>query len=599
MPESPGASRPATLRLALPCELKEVRQAAQAVHGFLKEQGCNEELLTACDLALVEACNNAIKYAPETARQTPVRVEVICNDGQLELRVTDHTAGFEWPERVELPPPESESGRGIFLIQSLMDSSDYLRGKGENILVLRKARSASGTQNADLSADNDGLITGLLEEVSSCYESLSAIFRHGAEHGKSGDVQKLARRLLGDLLPIVGADWYVFRVTQNQSRLDVLAASESALDAGSIIFRGENPDAEFAEAEAATLHKPIWFDENRPLAGRDPLRLKPHSRGAVFPLFVDGEFAGTLALGTSSGRGAPPRRSVFARNPAVADKAGRAFTASQARMISAFGQFLAVQIVNARLNEEQVTNRIIARELEIAGSIQRSLLLKEMPQLDGFEIAALCRSAHLVGGDFYDILKLSPDTALLVIADVMGKGVLAAMFAAILRAVLRATPELNRQPAALLARVNQLLFDELSGVDMFITAQLVFIDTAARQLAVGNAGHCPLLIADDSGVKSLSPEGMPLGILPDAVFVGETVSLGSNCRVLMYTDGLTEAMDAAGGRYSQERLTEWFTKNHSRMRSATELQEALAHELSQFQAKTSLNDDQTFLIMTG
>src|SRR6185503_13613295 len=128
---------------------------------------------------------------------------------------------------------------------------------------------------------------------------------------------------------------------------------------------------------------------------------------------------------------------------------------------------------------------------------------------------------------------------------VMGKGVLAAMFAAVFRVVLRATPELNREPAALLTRVNQLLFDELSNVDMFITAQLAYVDVKARKLIVGSAGHCPLLIADSSGVKSLSPEGMPLGILADAEFTSESIDLPEHCRVLLYTDGLTEAMNAA------------------------------------------------------
>jgi serine phosphatase RsbU (regulator of sigma subunit) len=291
----------------------------------------------------------------------------------------------------------------------------------------------------------------------------------------------------------------------------------------------------------------------------------------------------------------------MAREPAAETAAlpGRIFTARQTNVIATFAQFLAIQIVNARLQEEQVANRIIARELEIAGSIQRSLLLKELPHLPGFELAALCRSAQDVGGDFYDVLKLSDDTALLVIADVMGKGVLAAMFAAILRAVLRATPELNRQPAALLSRVNQLLFDELSGVDMFITAQLAFVDAKARKLVVGSAGHCPLLIADGSGMKSLSPEGMPLGILPDTVFANETVDLPPDCRVLLYTDGLTEAMDEAGERYGQDRLTDWFKKMGAQARTAGELQEELASKLTQFQLKTGLNDDQTFLIMTG
>jgi phosphoserine phosphatase RsbU/P len=162
--------------------------------------------------------------------------------------------------------------------------------------------------------------------------------------------------------------------------------------------------------------------------------------------------------------------------------------------------------------------------------------------------------------------------------------------------VLRATPELNHDPAELLSRVNRLLFEELSEVDMFITAQLAFIDAKARKLVVGSAGHCPLLVADAAGVKGFSPEGMPLGILADTVFASETVPLPQHCRVLLYTDGLTEAMNSTGERYGQERLIEWLT--HTRG-PAGELQADLMNKLTEFQLKTSLNDDQTFLIMTG
>ena len=510
-------------------------------------------------------------------------VEVTCGPKLFEVRVTDHTPGFEWPETIDLPPPESESGRGLFLIHSLMDSAQYLRGRGENILVMRKSRPDAGQRNGSPPRmENDRLISGLIEELSACYETLSAIFRYGAEQGNAKDLKKFAHKLLSDLAGIVGADWFVFRSAQNKSHIEVLTASESALDSSSIIFHGENCDSNFLEAQAAILRKPIWFDKNGTLAAADPLRLKLHAHGIIYPVFVDDELAGTLAIGKNGkpGRAEPPR----------------AFTTSQANAIGAFAQFLAIQLVNARTRETVVASRITARELEIAGSIQRSLLLKELPSLPGFELAALCRSAHQVGGDFYDVLKLSDDTALLVIADVMGKGVLAAMFATILRAVLRATPEMNREPANLLSRVNRLLFDELSEVDMFITAQLAFVDAKARKLTVASAGHCPLLVADASGMKSLSPEGMPLGILNDTVFVSQTVDLPEHSRVLLYTDGLTEAMSAGGERFGQERLVEWLT--HTRG-PAVELQADLAYKLAQFQIKTGLNDDQTFLIMTG
>ena len=126
MSESLGrSSRGIALRLSLACDLAEVLPAIRAVRGFLAEQGLGEKELAACELALAEACNNAINYASDAARTKPVEVEAICNTAGIELLVNDHTPGFDWPKRVELPDVESERGRGLFLIQSLMDG-DHL-----------------------------------------------------------------------------------------------------------------------------------------------------------------------------------------------------------------------------------------------------------------------------------------------------------------------------------------------------------------------------------------------------------------------------------------------------------------------------------------
>jgi len=183
---------------------------------------------------------------------------------------------------------------------------------------------------------------------------------------------------------------------------------------------------------------------------------------------------------------------------------------------------------------------------------------------------------------------------------VMGKGVPAAMFAAILRTMLRAAPELMNQPAALLTRVNKLLFEELSGVDMFITAQLACVDVRARKLTIANAGHCPLFLAAPGvPVKTYSPEGIPLGILADTVFAEETIALPVDSRVLIYTDGLTEALNASGARYGQEHLMRWFGEAAARGLGAAQLKVELNETLEKFQSNMVLSDDQTFLIMTG
>ena len=362
--------------------------------------------------------------------------------------------------------PDSESGRGLYLITSLMDYAGYFRGPDENLLVLRKARPAGRTQPApsgfvvqalacpspSLSPDkgipteNDRVIHDLVEELSSCYESLSAIFRYSAELGKTGRLQEFARRLFDDLLHIIGAEWFVLRLAaRDGSRLEVFVASEPALELpGSPSLAAEATSTGRAklplspnispslETEAAATHQIVWFDSAKNPAPHDPLvKLKPGSAGLVQPILLGDQFIGTAALG----RRLPP-------NPSSA-RDGQVFTAAQTNVVNTFADFLAIQIANARFQEEQLHQRLVTHELEIARNIQRSLLPAALPQLPGFSLAAFCRSAQAVGGDFYDAIKINDHSLLLVIADVMGKGIPAAMFAAILRTVLRASPELT------------------------------------------------------------------------------------------------------------------------------------------------------------
>jgi len=145
MGEGSRGQRPDCLELALSCNFAEVPRAREALHSFLAEQGCGREEVSVCEIALVEGCNNAIKYAG--ARDEPFAIEVACTPRQIEIRVTDHTHGFPWPERACLPDSESESGRGIYLIQAVMDETEYLNCPEGNTLVMRKFRAGSGTRS--------------------------------------------------------------------------------------------------------------------------------------------------------------------------------------------------------------------------------------------------------------------------------------------------------------------------------------------------------------------------------------------------------------------------------------------------------------------
>src|SRR5258708_316026 len=101
-------SRPCVLRLSLACNLGAVRTTAEAARDFLAEQGCAEQELVDYELTLVEACNNAVRHSTAGGRHRPVLVEVLCDGKEIELRITDHTPDFDWPEKVSLPDCESE-----------------------------------------------------------------------------------------------------------------------------------------------------------------------------------------------------------------------------------------------------------------------------------------------------------------------------------------------------------------------------------------------------------------------------------------------------------------------------------------------------------
>jgi serine phosphatase RsbU (regulator of sigma subunit) len=428
--------------------------------------------------------------------------------------------------------------------------------------------------------ESEQVISDMAEELSFCYESLSAIFRCSAELGRTHDLKEFSQRLLSDLAQITGSDWFVLRLLARDGKaLGVFTASDPSLKLPPLMVRGPAVRPSL-ELRAALGRQDIWFDGEKQLDPGDPLSAYPgRITGLIHPFFLADQLIGTVAIGNLGGKAQ--------------------FTAVHANVVHTFADFLGIQIANARFQEDQVHARLVSRELEIAKNIQRSLLPKSLPSVPGYELAGYCESAQQVGGDFYDVVKSDSNSFLLIVADVMGKGVPAAMFAAILRSLLRAVPEWTRQPAHLLSRLNRLLFRELSGVDMFITAQLVFVDTSEQRLVTASAGHCPMLLGNDAqvSVKVVSPEGLPLGILPDTTFHPHTETFSANTRILLYTDGLTEARNPDGEFFGQDRLMEWFQRSLRQAHSAEQMKAELAGELDSFQGPAAIQDDQTFLIM--
>lgn len=592
MSDSLPAERGVLSRLTFPCDLTEARAAVRTLRAFLAEQGLDETEVFNCELCLAEACNNAVQYAGPAGAAQSVTAEALCSTSRVELTVIDHTPGFDLPANPTLISADCESGRGLFIIHAMMDEVAYHRGTGRNTLIMRKNRthqqhrSAEETNVTTLGEARRQLencqqtIAGMARELCFRSESLSAIFRCCAELGRTSDLEGFAHRLLNDLLHLASADWFVLRLLPaGEARLVSFVVSAPELRATPLAIE-QSADALLpAELAAAMTRREREFDNRRPTAPFDPLlSAGATASGVVQPLLFGDKLVGTVAIGRHT--------------------ADAPFSVLQSEMIRTFSEFMAVQIVNARQLEDQVHARLVAHELDIAHRIQRALLPRSLPQLAGFGLAASWESARQVGGDFYDAIPLSDHSMLLIVADVMGKGVPAAMFATITRSVLRAMASRSHHPAKLLKRLNELLYEELSTVGMFITAQLVYIDLERRQLVAASAGHCPILVQSGDTVRTLRVTGTPLGILPHAKYRQQSARIGRHGGVLLYTDGLTESQNPAGDMFTHERLSDWMLQSAKPGRTAEELRDELAHELTRFRGGAALRDDQAFVILT-
>ena len=207
--------------------------------------------------------------------------------------------------------------------------------------------------------------------------------------------------------------------------------------------------------------------------------------------------------------------------------------------------------------EEEVKRQRLEEELAIGRRMQLSLLPEKTPDLPGWQFAAFYRAARQVGGDFYDFIKSpgDPNRQNIVIGDVSGKGVPAALFMAVARTMIRAETNNGCNPAALLARTNDLIQSD-NRAPLFLSTLYASLDTETGALTFATAGHeSPLLLSHTTGaVKELTATGLVLGAFSPVSYHEKSEILEPGDAVLFYTDGITEARDNNGRFYGEKRL---------------------------------------------
>ncbi len=269
------------------------------------------------------------------------------------------------------------------------------------------------------------------------------------------------------------------------------------------------------------------------------------------------------------------------------------FTGDDQRLLSIIASQSAQVIENARLCEEELMLEAVRKEMEVAYRIQTDLLPKYPPRVPGYDIAGVSIPAKAVGGDYFDFIEAGDGQLVVCLGDVSGKGMPAALLMANLQATLRSLVLRNPAPEACLAQANRLMFDA-TGSDRFVTLFFGLLDPATHTLRYASAGHNPpLLLREGKEPETLESHGIILGCFEDVVYVESVLSIKRGDTLMVYSDGIVEAIDASEAEFGIESLKACGEKH--RGLAMEELNRRTIEGVLEHQGKAAQLDDMTIV----
>ena len=328
-------------------------------------------------------------------------------------------------------------------------------------------------------------------------------------------------------------------------------------------------------------------------------------------LGADVQLFGAPILVKNAERG---RLYVFSRDPEYS------WTSTRQRLVRLVADQTAVAIANDELTVELRKKERLDRELEIGADIQLRLLPRQCPQIEGVELAAMCKTADRVGGDYYDFIPTNYDQIRdknpntkevsnsqkasvpwsIVIGDVMGKGVPAGLIMTMTRGMLRAEVLNRHSPAQILQHLNRVMYADLENSHRFVTLFYSEYDPQTKILSYSNAAHNPPLLwqASTRSLKPLDTWGMLIGLEIDSQYEEAQVQLAPGDTIIYYTDGFTDAANQHGERFDEEKLVQAFRWACENCSSSQDVLDYLFEQVQQFIGETNRNgDDMTLVVM--
>lgn len=492
---------------------------------------------------------------------------------RLRLRRTGEADTPDGSARRE-PIPETE---GVWLeIGSDGAGKPPAAGAGAGL-----AQDLANIVGSVLSAERDA--AQVAAELSERYEEIDLIYTISEILGHTIRLDEAADRILREVSTVVGARRATLLV--HDPELEVLRI---------VAARGMRPqEVEPIEVDDPCSVAARVFREMR-IVSYDPTDPK-----AVNPGCPEGRnYRGKAFLSVPVLYAAPGQRGKPIGVINLTDRGGGdAFTAGDRKLVAAIANQIGAAVENARLVARDLGQQRVHRELELARDLQHKLLPSPLVLAARADVAARCRQAESVGGDFYNLLNLRGDRVGVMIGDVTSHGFGAALIMALVMAASGIHAESAETPAEVLRRIEESLKDELASTEMFLTVFYAVVDLRAGRITYANAGHPHAFLVSMRTGKAVRLEATrpPLGL---ATAAGEDATLTWARReavICLFTDGVAEAMGAHGDRFGEERVLGHVARLKDR--PAREILESVHADLAGFTGGAPPTDDRTVVIL--
>ncbi len=644
-------------KLKVPANTKYLGKIRDFAVKYGEKFGFNMRQINGFKLSVDEICTNIIRYAYKSFHeQGNIEIEIEKNDDQVITRIIDYGEAFDYsqvrdPDLDTYIKQKRKGGFGIFLVRQLNERVEYQRVNNTNILTLynsvekkpslielikknfHPSKMTIRVRFAIIATIVISVVSvgtfflarmtqqkTLVREYISKYTSLLKNFADGASEFLLNERNLLVEE---QLYRIVQDDPSIKRITVINKN-GVIVADSRVREIGKVY---KNPkdvipliDQDYLVQEYTTnsgerilyFAVPIKMSDiyigkvymSVPKSNMIALINSSPNRNKILIYMVLFWVIGIIGISFIGNMFITPIKKITEELYRVSKEGivgGFHFTGygEFAEISTAFNKMMRA----LKESEVKLTDQArLKREMQLAQNIQQTLLPREIPKTEGFDIAARYQAAMEVGGDYFDFFYVDENSIGIAVGDVSGKGIGGAFVMSIVRTALRLEARSKKNAAEVLSRLNETLDGEFKK-GMYITLFYVILDSKKRIINYASAGHNPMILyrAETDRIYRLNPKGFPIGLnLGDQRFfqkniTNERIALDKGDILLIYTDGITEAMNPEREEFGELRLLNAIKKY--RDLDAESFSDALMDEIKKFTRKAPQSDDITFIVI--